>query len=141
MGYFGIEKEKKSPEDVPQYVIDASPEQMAQDLNDYGRKMQNLEEGDRIFVGVVNDHFWFEKGLENTWHLPIEMRLKVQKSERLADIQINKERKAVYEKEIEDEKKELPVLVPECMQWAYQYGLKKLTLIVNPIVKTTERQS
>jgi len=109
---------------VPTEIKSATPEQLAAELVSFAKREFSHE--DRISIGYVAQFFWEEKGVEK-WAMPSEIKLKLEKAERLAQHQIDNEREAEVQARLEREKAELSHLVSRCVEWARKQGFKRVT--------------
>jgi hypothetical protein len=113
-------RKKKIPEDIKLM----SAEELAEELVEYVRKQfpDNVN-----MVYSVKDIFWKSKGLEDTWDIPLEIKLKIQQTELLADNKIAEENKKLEKIRLEKEKEQLPDLIEDCITWAQGLGFNKIT--------------
>jgi hypothetical protein len=70
--------------------------------------------------------FWEQKGISR-WLLEPELHLKVDKVDSLFRLNLEQEYSKRLKEQIETEKKLLPELVEECLDWAEKEQLKKIT--------------
>ncbi len=100
--------------EVPEWLKSSTPEELADEILDWKRK--EFSEGGCFGFHAISQYFWSSKGVE-TFLMPLEVQLKVQKAESLAEKEIRKK-----------EKEELPSLVNQCVDWARTNGLRRLTV-------------
>ncbi|MDD4877053.1 MAG: hypothetical protein PHQ86_08015 [Dehalococcoidales bacterium] len=137
--YISVEHESYTPsagisvgfsrpeEEVPEEITTATSEQLAAEMIDY--TMKN-------FVGEMENQYmarqYFRMYLEGKnvqeYMLPAEIRLKVQRAYLLAEKQIADEIMLKKAEIMQKEKTELPSLVSQCIDWAQNRSLKRITL-------------
>lgn len=117
----------EKPKQVPSDIKSTTPEKLAEELFAFAKTEFSIEADERVWIGNISEHFWKSKKLDK-WDLPPDMELKIEKVERIAQQLIDAERQALLEKRLEKEDVELPALVAECVTWAKQHGLKKVTV-------------
>jgi ribosomal protein L31E len=109
---------------VPEHIKSATPEELATELVAFAKREFAHEE--MIWIPEVAEFFWEKKGIEK-WDMPADIRLKLEKAESLAKQQIESEREAELKAQLEKEKAELTELVAQCVTWASEQGLSRLT--------------
>jgi len=104
---------------VPKELKEKSAEDLAEELAEFLRK-EFPECGTRgrvLYIG--KELFWEKKGVRSFEADP-ETRILMERVESLVD-------KRLTEQQLQDEKEKLPDLIEACIDWAKEYGLKKLT--------------
>jgi hypothetical protein len=102
-------------------VESATPEELAKELVSFFKEQYPEEQ----WVDYKSGVFWESKGVIRD-SLPPDLRLKVQKAERLAQEEIDKEWKEEIKERLEKESADLPSLVISCIDWAKSKGLTNL---------------
>jgi len=118
--------DEEEPQEIPAEIKTSSPEKLAHELVAFSKAEFGTESDDPIYIHQITDYFWKSKKIDK-WDLPPDLELKIEKAERLADQILEKEQKEQTAKRLEKESAELPALVEDCMKWAQQKGLKKVT--------------
>ena len=111
--------------EVPDWIKKRTPEELAVEMLDFIKKEFPEEEGMRYHT--VFSYFWESKGVQR-FLLPSEASLKIQRAEFLVQKEIMKQQEAERKRRLQEEKDELPSLVGKCVDWARDYGLKRVTL-------------
>jgi len=102
------EIEEKTVEELSQEMIKYCKEEFPEVFEDV-KNIRNMQES-----------FWLEMGIENIYGLDPKLRLKIGKVNEKVEREILEEKKK-KEQEI------LPKLVEECVEWARELGLNKVT--------------
>ncbi|MEW6028074.1 MAG: hypothetical protein AB1554_01180, partial [Chloroflexota bacterium] len=118
--------DEEEPQEIPAELKSVSPEKLAQELVAFAKAETDADNDEPIYIHQVADYFWRSKNIEK-WELPVDLEMKVEKAERIADQLLEKEQQERTEKRLEKENAELPALVDDCMKWAQQKGFKKVT--------------
>jgi len=113
-------------EETPECLKDATPEELALEMIEFGKKEFPDEEGRSGFYRTSH-FFWESKGVSR-FSLSPKDRLKMERANFLADKEITKQEAEQKRQKLEQEKEELPSLVSQCVDWARMKGLKRLTL-------------
>ena len=119
-----LQLESEAPREVPPKIRSAAPEELAAELVAFAKREFSHEE--RISISHAAQFFWEEKGMEK-WTMPSDIKLKLEKAERLAQQQLDSERERETQAQLEIEKAELPHLITRCIEWARKYDLNRLT--------------
>jgi len=109
---------------LPEDLISATPEELATVLIQFIKKEYSDEE--RIWRHNVILEFLLTKDI-NIRMLPMEIQLKLEKAERLADKQLTDEKQVKMNEQLDQQKIELPSLVSQCVDWAKEQGLSRIT--------------
>lgn len=110
-----IEKEEKNID--YSWFEKSNEEELSTELVEYALE-QNPDE--KYLSHFIQNMFWNVKGLENTYNLPSELKLKTDRIENKAQI--------LFRKKIEaQEKEKLDEIVEQCFSWAKSNGALKLT--------------
>lgn len=123
---YSEDEEDEKEISVPDEIKNSSADQLAEVIFSYAQKEIQNEEL-RWLDPEFFAEFWDSKGIEDKFNLPDNIRLKIDKAEKIVQKK--------WEKEIADrerarflkEKEGLPQLIKDCAQWAKQNGLKKVT--------------
>lgn len=118
--------DEEEPQEIPAELKSVSPEKLAQELVAFAKAESDANSDEPIYIHQVADYFWRSKKIEK-WELPVDLEMKVEKAERMADQLLEKEHQERTEKRLEKENAELPALVEDCIKWAQQKGFKKVT--------------
>lgn len=98
-------------------------EELAEELLSFVSEEFGLEEW---CVTRKSHLYWLEKGLER--HCPPDyLKLKIEKVEAIADKEYRSKQEAQRRREIETEKELLNSVVPECLSWAKDNNVVKIT--------------
>lgn len=101
------------------YLENSSVEQLAEDLANFVRK--EFPESPALGVPyAARGAFWASKGIENTFMLKAELKLKTERASALASETLTRMRAAARSK-LEQS------LMDECLAWAKQHAMKKVT--------------
>lgn len=126
---FEFEFEEKSHKKVPAKIESSTVEQLANDLLEFTKKEFEGEEGYQRRIRVSSNSYWEKIGLDRFYFdLPVDIRLKLEKAERLAQKQVDIELEAKTKKRLDAEKAKLPELIDKCKHWAINRGVKKIIL-------------
>jgi len=120
----GYEYEEIDKVEVPEEIKSATPEELAVNLISFVK--EEFPDNKRIWIPNIASLFWSSKNVER-WNLPSDIKLKIEKAERLAQRQLENEREIKEKERLETEKIELPSLVGSCVDWAREHGLKRVT--------------
>ncbi len=120
----GYEYEEIDKVEVPEEIKSATPEELAVKLISFVK--EEFPDNKRIWIPNIASLFWRSKNVER-WNLPPDIKLKIEKAERLAQRQLENEREIKEKERLEMEKIELPSLVGSCVDWAREHGLKRVT--------------
>jgi len=110
--------------EVPSEIKFATAEELAAKLIDFAKK--EFPDDKRIYIRSVSQLFWGQKNISK-WDMPPEIQLKIEKTEILAQKQMDAEREVKEKEQLEKEKTELHSLVSSCVDWAKDHGLKRIT--------------
>lgn len=114
---------------VPQEIIDASPEALADEFIQFAKNETMFSYEESTWIGSTFRYFWSTKGvIGENWNLPPDIQMKFSRIKDIAFKKLSAEREAIRQNEIEKEKTNLPNLITKCTEWANEHGLKKLTL-------------
>lgn len=111
--------------EVPEWLKTSTPETLAVEMLEF--KEKEFPEEEKVNFYTLSRLFWDNKGVER-FILPSEARLKIERTNYLAERQIAKEEDAKKKKRLTEEKEELPSIVNQCVDWARINSLKRLTL-------------
>jgi hypothetical protein len=111
--------------EVPEWIKKRTPEDLAVEILEYKKK--EFPEDEEVSFHTVSDFFWKSKGVES-YLMPSEAQLKMDRAEFLAEREITKKEEAQKKKRLMEEKEELPSLVSQIIDWARINGLKRVTL-------------
>jgi len=103
-------------EEIPDEIKSSSAEELAEQIIAFAKK-EFADQGSPI--RTITSMFWDNKNVIK-WNLPANLRLKIEKADRLAQKQLEIERDG-------REKDELLSLVDPCVEWAKKYRLKKVS--------------
>ncbi|MEM4214479.1 MAG: hypothetical protein QXZ28_04755 [Candidatus Methanomethylicaceae archaeon] len=112
-------------EEIPDWLAEATPEELAEEIVDFVKKEFN--EDTYILNGTLIEYFWKNKGIFK-FSLPPEDQLKVEKAEYLALKKLEKNRQEEYNRRLREEKEELPSLIGQCIDWAKEHNLNRVRL-------------
>lgn len=118
-----IEAEKEIPSEIEMKTL----EQLAVELATFVKRQFPEAENMRGSLYRAKNVFWASKGLPETFGLPPEIRLKVEKAEMLAEQKLGEEQTIKERTQIEKEKQSLPPLINECVEWAKRFDLRRVT--------------
>lgn len=119
----GIEFHRREAE-VPDWIKTRTPEELAVEMLEFKKK--EFSEDENLGFHTISNFFWKNKGIES-YLMPSDIRLKVERANILARKGILKEAEIQKRERLEKEKEELPSLVSHCIDWARTNGLKRLT--------------
>lgn len=123
------EKRKKKEENYS-FLEEGSEEDLSKELVEYALKEVPNE---KYLSHFVKNMFWKIKGIESTYDLPSQLKLKVERVENKAETQKRQE----VEKQ---EKLKLDTIIEDCLKWAKENGATKLTKSdVNAYVMDSEK--
>jgi len=108
---------------VPKWILKKTPEELSEEILEFRQK--ELPE-ERSFY-TVSESFWESKGVERS-SMPLEVRMKIDRVDSIAEERINEEKEAKIKQQWEKEKEELPSLVNKCVDWARSSDVNRLTL-------------
>jgi hypothetical protein len=98
----------------------SSPEDLAAEILSFSKNEFPDQDDERpIPFHVIIGYFWRSKNV-NPWNLPIDLKFKIQKAERLVQKQLEQQR------EVKRNEKMLSLMNP-CIEWAKKRGLTKVT--------------
>jgi hypothetical protein len=117
---------EETEEEIPNGIKLSTPEELAAELISYAKKEFPEEVKERWSIYTITDFFWKSKNIEKR-DLPEDIKLKIYKTERLVQTQLDSEREVKIKKQLEKEKPELLSLVDLGVGWSNERGLKKLT--------------
>lgn len=106
----------REPE-IPDEIRSATSEELAAELVSLAKK--EFPDEERIKISQIIDLFLETKKV-NSWDLPAEIELKIEKAEKLAQ-------RALDNEKINKEKNMLPSLIDLCVDWAKDRGLGRVT--------------
>lgn len=110
---------------IPKEMRDFSADELADEIFSYVKKeSQDDETGWR---GDLYNEFWNSKGIEDRFDLPKDIQSKMEKAEKIAEKKLEKDSKEREQIKYQKEKEILPQLIEDCIKWAKQNGLKRLT--------------
>lgn len=113
---------------IPIGIQSATPEELAQNLIEFAKTEFVTDKNEQVWINsALTNYFWKSKNIINRWGLPVEIEMKIEKAEKIAIQLLQKESKEQSEKQIEQESADLPKLIEDCVKWAQQKGLKKVT--------------
>ena len=119
-----IELDDDDEEDEEEEVeLEESEEELVKEIVKFAK--DNFEENPKIYN--ISDIFWENKGVTR-YMTEGNLLLKIKKVESKAQIILDNEKKELEKKRFEQEKKELPKLIKNCVKFAEDNNLKKLTL-------------
>jgi hypothetical protein len=107
--------------EVPKWLKEKTPEEILVEVLDF-RKKEFPEEKSRPWR--LLDFFWKSKNISHHYSMPNEIQMKMEKVNYL----LEKEDERLKRQRLEEEKKKLPSLVSECVDWAQASDLKTLLL-------------
>ena len=110
---------------IPEEIKMATDESLAREIIDFIKK--EFPDNEKVWIRNISQLFWSQKNLSKFATSP-EIQLKMEKAEMLAQKQIDSEKEAMKKVRFEEEKIMLPQLVLDCVRWAKEQGLKKITL-------------
>ena len=123
------EKREEAREElpVPPVIDNLSSEELGSELAEYA-KSEPIGADRRIHL----DHgrkrlFWRQKGVEDRFRMPIDLQLKIEEIENVAQGLLDKEREEQTRARLKSERGRLPELVDDCVSWARTMGLSRLT--------------
>lgn len=129
-----FDEEDDGEVEIPVELKTITAEKLAQELVAFARAEFSEEDDDRIWIHQISDYFWKSKKIDK-WDLPTDIELKVEKAERIADKILETERNEKIANRLEKENAELPEMISDCIKWAQQKGLKKVThAVLMPIL-------
>ena len=111
--------------EVPDWIKTRTAEELAVEMLEFKRK--EFSEDEDLGFHRISDFFWKSKGVE-TYYMPSDIQLKVERANILAQKEILKEAEMQKKERLEKEKEELPSLVSQSIDWARTKGLKRLTV-------------
>jgi hypothetical protein len=117
--------ELRQETDVPNWLETKTAEEIAEDILEFKKK--TFPEEESLSIYTVTNFFWERQGIEQ-FHMPSEIRLKIQQADTLAQIMARKEQEKMKNERMEKETAELPSLVSRCVDWARTNGLKRVTV-------------
>lgn len=112
--------------EVPDWLKTRTAEELAVEILEFKKK--EFPEDEYLGLHTFSNLFWENKGIEHTYDMPSEIRLKISRANILARTQIHRESEKEKKEQMQKEKEELPSLVSHCIDWARTNGLKRLTL-------------
>jgi len=112
--------------EVPDWIKTRTAEELAIEMMEF--KKREFPDDEYSGIHTISNFFWENKGIEDTYSMPSEIRLKMNKANILARTQIRIEEETQRKEQMEKEKEELPSLVGQCVDWARTHGLKRVTL-------------
>jgi hypothetical protein len=119
-----IDQTEEKVQKAIEVLRSSTPEELVAQLVSFVKKESEGE--DNIWVSHFVDAFWAERGIEK-WDMPSDLKFKVEKVELLAQQEIDGYEEMEMEKKRQREKIEFPALVSQCVNWAREHGLKRLT--------------
>lgn len=117
------ENEKKS---IPSEIINSSADELAEEIFSYAQKELQDEE-ERWLDSEFFDGFWNSKGIEDKFELPKDIQSKIKKAEKMTQKKLEKDSNDREQRKYQQEKAALPQLIEDCINWAKQNGLKRVT--------------
>lgn len=111
--------------EVPDWIKKRTPEELAVEMLEFMNKEFPEDEG--FSFHTASRYFWENKGVQE-FLMPSEARLKIQRAEFLAQREIKRKAEAERKRKLKEEKDEIPSLVGQCVDWAKDNSLKKVTL-------------
>ena len=109
--------------DVPNWFKLATPEEIIEEYFDFLQKeFENVSSHNY----QVFELFLQQKGLTNTWMLPQDMGLKMQKARTLLSVEIQKRREAEKQERLEHELIQAPSLAEKFLNWMDDHGIDKV---------------
>ncbi len=123
-GYEG-ENSTELPNEEPMYdeIESISAEELAAEIVTFAQR-EFPDEKMSFALNVATTQILHDKKIVNRFTVPLEINLKIQKAQMLAEKQFEAKEK----EKLVLEKKELPSIVDACYDWARSQGLAKLTL-------------
>ena len=109
---------------IPEELITTTPEEIATELIHYIKK--EYEDEDTIWMHRVMPEFLLSKNIDVRM-LPNEIQLKLEKVEKIVEKQIRDEQQTKMKEELEQQKNQLPSLISQCIDWAKEQGLSRIT--------------
>jgi len=110
--------------EIPDWLEENTAEEIAEEIVDFKNRRYPNE---FIDVYTISDIFWKEKGIDKT-QLPSDIRDKTYNAISFAQSIVRKEKEKIEAEKIEKEYEQLPSLVMQCIDWARENGLEKLTI-------------
>lgn len=122
----GFEDEEDEEPSVPNEIQKLSADELGEKILCYVKKELTDENAGQIDYGLFSE-YWDDAGVENKFSFPGRILAKMNKAEKVArkkwEEEIKEKSRARYEKE----KADLPQLIQDCVNWARQNNLVKVT--------------
>jgi hypothetical protein len=110
--------------EVPDWLEENTAEEIAEDIVEFkNRRFPN----EFLDIYTISNIYWKEKGVDQN-HLPSEIRTKTYDATSFAQSIVRKEKERMDAEKIEKEHAQLPSFVSQCIDWARENGLEKLTI-------------
>jgi len=122
-----IGKEEEPKQVALMKLEKASAEELSEELVKFTKEQFPAIERSGIDLYRAKDAFWLERGVESTSELEPQIRLKIRRAEMLAERKLEREKVMMEKARVEEEKKQLPALIDECVMWAKSSGLSRVT--------------
>jgi len=110
---------------VPEWLKEISAEELAEELIEF--KNKEYPELNHYLLGRISSFYLANKGVSDLYSFP-EMSMKMSKAQFIAEEKLRKEEERVKKEQLGKEKEELPSLVSQCVDWAKNNGLARLTV-------------
>lgn len=110
--------------EVPDWLEESTAEEIAEDIVEFKNRRYPEE---FLNMYTISDLYFKEKEVDEH-HLPIEIRTKIDNATSFAQSIVRKEKERMDAKKIEKEHAQLPSFVSQCIDWARENGLEKLTI-------------
>lgn len=111
--------------EVPDWIKKRTPEELAVEMLEFMKKEFPEDEG--FSFHTASSYFWESKGVQE-FLMPSKTRLKIRRAEFLAQREIKRKAEAERKRKLKEEKDEIPSLVGQCVDWAKDKSLKRVTL-------------
>ena len=119
--------EKLARDKIYALIFSASNDELSRELADFAKKRAGQENGQGVYVQGASHIFWRKKGFDYGAN-SLEIELRKDEVERLAQELIDKDFHEYRDKRLEAEKNELPKLIQSCVVWARNTSRSNVTI-------------
>lgn len=109
---------------VPDWLEEKTAEELAEDILEFQKRRYPEEEFLNMYT--ITDIYWEEK-VEDQHNLPSEIRNKIYNANSFAQSMFRKEKERLKANRLRKEHTELPSLVGQCVDWARENELEKVS--------------